>query len=317
MKLKTFFSIIVFLILTNNLIAQPPQPSGFYGTMLINGEPVPADAVVSPYINDVKYASDFVVTTPGQYGLLNVNGDDPSTLEIKEGGAAGEQIVFKVLIAATEYVLTPIGVWTSGTNHNVNLVDEGSVPVELSSFRAVPEDNSVNLYWTTVSETNNFGFEIQRSSNNVEFSQIGFLPGQGTISTPHSYQYADHDILAGKYYYRLKQIDTDGSFDFSPVLEVNFSVPTTCSLLQNFPNPFNPVTTIQFKIPINNQVKINIYDIKGKLVRNLVDEIKPAGSHSIEWDSRNNEGITVSNGVYFYRMISGEYSSSKKMILMK
>jgi len=187
------------------------------------------------------------------------------------------------------------------------------IPVELISFSSSVEGNTVNLSWLTATELNNRGFEIERSSNKTNWRTIGFKEGKGTTSEPQQYSYSD--ILSGiessKLYYRLKQIDFNGIFEYSNVVEVEIA-PSAFSLSQNYPNPFNPGTIINYQLPINNFVSLKIYDVLGNEVAILVNEEKPAGKYQIEFD-----GSSLPSGIYFYKLTSGSFVETKKMILLK
>lgn len=200
----------------------------------------------------------------------------------------------------------------------VNIVSR-IIPVELSNFSAEINKAEIILTWQTESETNNFGFEVQKSLDEKNFKKIAFLKGKGTTSVPQKYKYIDSELLfqSDKNYYRLKQIDTDGKYNFSKVICVLNTKIKKYTLRQNYPNPFNPETIIQYSIPKDGFVTIDIYDIRGQLLRNLVSQQKLAGVHSINWDGKDNNGIKVSSGLYLYRFKFGNLSTSKKMLLMK
>jgi hypothetical protein len=316
--IKNRLAIIVLLILVPICsYSQLTFPSGFFGSIQINGSDAPTGTVVKPTINGIEFPTSFTVVTPGQYGLLNVNADEPSTTGEKEGGVNGDIVNFIAQIGETVYGLTPTGTWNSGTNQQLNLTSTGVIPVELSSFNAKIQNNSVRLFWTTESESNNFGFEIQRCENKIDFTKIDFIQGHGTTAQPHSYEYKDSALPAGKYYYRLKQIDMDGTSSLSKTLEVTIFNPSKYKLLQNYPNPFNPNTTITFEIPENSDVTLSIYSINGHLVRELLKSFKSAGTHSCTWNGKDEAGKTVSNGIYLYRISSGQFSQTKKMIFAK
>ena len=197
------------------------------------------------------------------------------------------------------------------------------VPVELSTFYASVNGNEVNLFWTTATETNNYGFEIQRASIsseliNLKWETIGFIKGSGTSTEPKQYTFFDKNLSAGKYAYRLKQIDYGGTFEYSNTIEVTIEVPDKFELEQNYPNPFNPVTKIRFSIPVtaetHQSVSLQIFDVLGNELATLMNEYKPAGRYEIEFDA-NKYGL--SSGVYFYQLKYGEFSSVRKLILMK
>jgi len=194
------------------------------------------------------------------------------------------------------------------------------VPVELASFTASVSENDVELKWITSTETNNQGFEVERLQKlevgNQNWKKIGFVPGFGTTTEVHHYSFIDESLQTGKYHYRLKQVDFDGSFDYSNILEVAVEAPTKFSLEQNYPNPFNPVTKIEFVIPNSSFVDLKIYDLLGNEVATLVEEYKPAGKYEVEFYPES--GIrNLSSGVYFYTLKAGSFIESKKMLLLR
>ena len=142
--------------------------------------------------------------------------------------------------------------------------------------------------------------------------KIGFVEGHGTTIKSNSYSFIDKNISTGEYQYRLKQIDYDGSFKYSNVVEVNVLIPTKFSLEQNYPNPFNPSTTIQYSIPESENVKLSIYNTIGEEVSKLVNGYKEAGTYKVNFNASK-----LSSGIYYYKIIAGNFSSVKKMILLK
>ena len=214
------------------------------------------------------------------------------------------------------------------------------VPVELQSFTMEVVGNNVELLWSTATETNNQGFEIERASSSITPSQggwetVGFVPGFGTTTEVHHYSFVDESIQLGNYQYRLKQIDFDGSFEYSNIIEVTVTAPTKFALEQNYPNPFNPTTIIKFSIPVNPPsspftkggngdsrggfVTLKIYDILGNEVATLANEQKSAGTYEVEFD-----GTGLPSGIYFYQLKAtpsggqaGSFIETKKMILLR
>jgi len=184
------------------------------------------------------------------------------------------------------------------------------VPVEFSSFTATTNENKVSLFWKTATETNNSGFEVQRK--NIDWERIGFVEGNGTTTEENNYSFIDENLTAGKYQYRLKQIDYDGSFEFSDLVEVEILTPLEFSLSQNYPNPFNPTTTIQYLIPESGNVKLVIYNSVGEEVATLVNEQKSAGSYNVEFSA-----VDLSSGIYFYQLRAGSFVETKKMSILK
>ena len=186
------------------------------------------------------------------------------------------------------------------------------VPVELTSFTALPSGNNVLLNWSTASELNNKGFEIERSSVNGQWSLVGFVEGHGTTSEQQNYSYKDSSLTSGKYFYRLKQIDYDGSFKYSKEVEVDLFHPLRYSLEQNYPNPFNPITKIKYSITQSSFVGLQFYDILGNEIETLVNEEKTSGVYEIVFNAAN-----LSSGIYFYQLKAGNFIQTRKMILLK
>ena len=184
-----------------------------------------------------------------------------------------------------------------------------SVPVELKSFTANSSANKITLSWETATEINNLGFEIQRSNNNSGFVTVGFVKGFGTTTELHSYSYIDN--ISGKFYYRLKQVDFNGTYEYSNVVEVS-TPPGTFQLEQNYPNPFNPSTKISFNIPDRNFVTLKVFDVLGREVAELVNEEIPVGTHSVTWDANE-----FASGMYFYTIKAENFNQTKKMILIR
>lgn len=191
------------------------------------------------------------------------------------------------------------------------------LPVELTSLTAKATAAGVDLTWTTATEINNRGFEVQRSSDNVNFNTIGFVKGNGTTTEKQTYNYFDNITAVGKYYYRLKQLDFDGSFEYSDAIEVEVFGPASFNLAQNYPNPFNPNTTIQFSIPENANVTIKVYDMLGKEVATAINSDFVAGTYKINFNASN-----IASGNYIYQLnavtASGKsLMTAKTMTLMK
>jgi hypothetical protein len=192
------------------------------------------------------------------------------------------------------------------------------LPVELISFTASVTDNRIQLHWKTATEINNFGFEVERldserSTTGEVWKNIGFVEGHGNSSSEKEYDFVDKNVsLAGKYFYRLKQIDVDGTFDYSEVVEVELAAPSKFGISQNYPNPFNPITTIKYSLPKTSYITLKVYNTLGEEIAVLVNEIKEAGIYNARFDASK-----LSGGVYFYRIEAGGISQVKKMILLK
>jgi hypothetical protein len=191
------------------------------------------------------------------------------------------------------------------------------VPVELTSFAANSDKNNVSLNWSTATETNNSGFQIERKLNDKnEWTPISFVSGKGTSTELNVYSFVDKDMTVGKYSYRLKQVDYDGTFEYSSAIEVDVDAPNQYSLYQNYPNPFNPFTTIEYSLPENAEVTISIYNALGELAATLVNGSAEAGYHKATFNASN-----FTSGTYIYRLKAvgskGSFSDTKKMILLK
>ena len=191
----------------------------------------------------------------------------------------------------------------------MNLV---AIPVELTLFSGSYEDGLVNLKWITATETNNFGFEVERRNDYSPYESIGFVNGNGTSTNRVTYNFIDENLSANRYYYRLKQIDLDGSFEYSNEIEVEIEGLTDFQLYQNYPNPFNPSTKIKYYIPQNSFVKITLHDILGSEIRTLVNENVQTGNYEIALD-----GSDLSSGMYFVRLSSENVQKSIKISLIK
>ncbi len=192
------------------------------------------------------------------------------------------------------------------------VINNSTVPVELTSFSAINEKGKVRLNWATATETNNSGFKVERSVDKKNFSQIGFVEGKGTTAEKSNYKFVDKSITNGNYFYRLKQINFDGSFEYSKIVEVSNLIPKKFVLEQNYPNPFNPSTTIGYSIPKDQNVELNVYDILGKKVIVLYSGYKKAGSYKINFNAKG-----LSSGIYFYSLKTSDKIITKKLVLLR
>jgi len=203
----------------------------------------------------------------------------------------------------------------SGSYGNFSIVRvnaDDPVPVELTSFVASVTGNNVLLQWTTASELNNLGFEVERKSENSGYETVGFITGSGTTTEQRSYLFNDSKVPDGQYFYRLKQIDFNGQFNFSYEIEVEVNSPAVYALEQNYPNPFNPSTTINFSIAEASVVKIAIYNLLGQEVALPVNEFKEPGTHTITFDASE-----LTSGAYFYTIETPQFKQTRKMLLAK
>ena len=210
--------------------------------------------------------------------------------------------------------------WAVGKGGTIIKTTNGGVPVELTTFEAKLLSGKVHLSWTTATETNNYGFEVERASSSTTpiqgWEKIGFVPGSGNSSSPKEYTYTDKlPTGSTKLKYRLKQIDNDGSYEYSEEVEVELNTPLKFELLQNYPNPFNPSTKISWQSPVSSWQTLRVYDVLGNEIATLVDEYKPAGNYEVEFDASS--AVGYASGVYFYQLKVGENVATKKMLLMR
>jgi hypothetical protein len=188
------------------------------------------------------------------------------------------------------------------------------IPVELISFNADYNSGNVDLSWITATELNNSGFEIERKSEDGEWNKITFIQGSGTTTEIKHYFFSDEvkALNTSTLFYRLKQIDFDGSFEYSKEIEVDINLPIEFQFEQNYPNPFNPVTLIKYQLPFKSSITIKIFDILGNEVETLVNEEKDVGYYQISFNASE-----LSSGIYFYTLQTENYLVTKKMILLK
>lgn len=191
----------------------------------------------------------------------------------------------------------------------VNLIP---VPVELTLFSGNYVDGKVELKWQTATETNNYGFEIQRRYANTDYQRIGFVEGKGTTTNRINYSFTDDGFQAGKVYYRLKQLDFNGDFEYSNEVLVDIPLLNDYQLFQNYPNPFNPSTNIKYYVPEQSKIKIALYDIIGNQVETLFDGIQQSGLHQL-----NLNAVNLPSGIYFISMSAPNFSKAIKITLLK
>lgn len=196
--------------------------------------------------------------------------------------------------------------------------------VEMGTFTSQFINEKMIIKWTTISELNNYGFEIQRTSvfppphfENIPgvkngWETIGFVQSDGNSIRGKDYRFIDETISFGTYYYRLKIIDNDGSYSYSKIISSEVSIPSVTELFQNFPNPFNPETNIKYSLSESGFVKLNLYSITGELLSQLVNEYKTAGRYIVKFNSDN-----LPSGIYYYRLTVNEFSLTKKLLIQK
>jgi hypothetical protein len=251
----------------------------------------------------------YFVNGSGGKSLRNV-GNPISYSEFIYDDQHGAQLV---TIVGTEMLIefynkggTLIDPWT--------VIDDAfPLSVELAFFTAKPDGKSVALRWRTETEVNNYGFDIERFKDNSKWLTIGFVEGHGNSNSPKQYNFIDTDIdQSGTYYYRLKQIDNDGTYEYSDVVSVEVGVPDIFYLSQNYPNPFNPETSIEFTLPGKRFVSLRVFNTLGELVGKLVNEEREAGSYFVTFNASN-----LPSGVYIYRLQTSSFAANKKMTLLR
>lgn len=192
----------------------------------------------------------------------------------------------------------------------------GFSPVELTFFTSKSNRNNVILIWSTARELNNTGYDVEKKSVSTnstnDWAKVGFVNGNGTTNDTKNYTFTDRSN-SGKFNYRLKQIDFNGNFEyFNLSNEIEVGVPGEFALSQNYPNPFNPSTKINYDLPKVGLVTIVLYDLTGRQVASIVNEVKTAGYYTVQFNASN-----LSSGMYFYRITSGNFISTKKMAPIK
>jgi hypothetical protein len=229
----------------------------------------------------------------------------------KYDGSSTWQDLSDAPVDATSRTITAIV--TSITNSAFTVSDETApLPVELSAFSATAIGSVVILNWNTATETNNYGFEVERSSVKSEWENIGFVNGNGNSNSPKSYSFVDDKVSSEKYSYRLKQIDNDGQFEYSKTVEVDLNGVKKFELSQNYPNPFNPTTTIRFNLPEAGNVKLTLFNILGQEIKAILNEYKESGVHTVNFDASE-----LNSGMYIYKIEAGSFTQIRKMTLVK
>ena len=279
------------------------------------GQLIVTGATASNFTNCSAFS---VVTTMP----LNVAAGATGTIKISFNVDAPGAFSFDMDIANNDANENPYDIQVTGNGKT------SPTNIVLSSFYAQVGQDGILIKWTTETEPNNAGFNIFRSSTETgAYSKVNksLIPALGNATTGASYSYIDNPENADTYYYKLQAISLTGDSSFhGPVSATitsvdlkKYAVPDNYRVSQNYPNPFNPETRIEYGLPKAGQVVINIYDINGHVVRNLISEHQSAGNHSVKWNARDNNGTKVVSGIYFYYFKAGDYSQTLKMILMK
>jgi hypothetical protein len=270
--------------------------------------------ILSSLINvTTKTITVTFATDDGNNGRNDIDQITISNIQVQaiDGNNVNTQNILRT--SANPGTATIAGITNGSTNFgNLSLDEDSPLPVELSSFIARYNKIFVLLNWETKTEINNFGFDIERQYGK-DWEKIGFVEGNGNSNSLKSYSFTDENIkTAGKYFYRLKQIDNDGAFKYSKVLVVDIELPSKYELLQNFPNPFNPVTLIKYSIPENAFVNISVYNVLGEKIETLINQNLESGAYEISFSASE-----YPSGIYYYKIEAGNFISVKKMIILK
>jgi photosystem II stability/assembly factor-like uncharacterized protein len=272
----------------------------------------------STMFNNPLWSVDFPISNSGLIGYSA--GDQGTILKTYNAGVNWQQQQSGITLRLNKVFFKDIDFgFAVGDNGIILRTIDGGVPVELTSFAAVVSGKNITLNWTTATETNNRGFEIEKLFDE-NWAVIGFEEGSGTTTETQSYSFTDKNLETGLYKYRLKQIDFDGSYEYSNIIEAQVTTPGEFKLNQNYPNPFNPSTKIKFTIPsfIANEAKqyprvtLKVYDVLGNEIATLVNEEKPTGEFEIEFNA-----ASLPSGIYLYKLSSGSFIQTKKMVLLK
>jgi len=249
---------------------------------------------------------DVIVSGPSHGSLIEATARVPV-----QGGATysglNDIIQLLVLCKTTTVLKTVSMVW-------------GRLPVDLSSFTASVNNRDINLNWSTLTESNNSGFDIERKAFIADsWTKVGIVTGNGTSNVAHDYTFCDKNLTSGIYSYRLKQKDFNGNFEYHNLNgEVVIGIPNSIQLFQNYPNPFNPSTSIGYDLPTSSFVSFEVYNSAGERVATLVNERQSPGHHDVSFVSSE-----IPSGLYLYRMTATNLSTgwsvskSKKMLLVK
>ena len=263
----------------------------------------------------------------------NILGQSSWTTDAAGGGANGFNVNDRegLAIDNANRKLFVADFWN---NRVLGFTASSALPVELTSFNAElrmdplrlasSEARIVELSWITATEVNNYGFNVERAVGNrqgtsaslsASWETLGFVQGHGNSNSPKSYSFEDKNPPVGKVQYRLKQIDFNGAFEYSATVEVNVEAPSQLKLAQNFPNPFNPETTISYQLPASSYVTLKVYDAIGREIATLVDEYKQAGSYNSQFSILNSQ---LASGVYIYKLqTENGFSETKKLMIIK
>ncbi|GJQ64794.1 MAG: hypothetical protein SCALA702_38470 [Melioribacteraceae bacterium] len=297
----------------------PLPPAGVYDARMIlpdgtTGSPADYRTGDNNYTGQVTYTMKYQLGDGGTSMTLDVDIPEiPGTVTMTVQDPFGGVLVNEVVNEGGGQVVVTN---TSLTELKLIVDYNAPIPVELSSFAANVVGETIQLAWETATETNNKGFEVERSEDGESFTKVGYIDGNGTTSEKQAYNFTDHHAVSGTYYYRLRQVDFDGTSSYSDAVEVDF-VPTEYSLGQNYPNPFNPSTRIKFAVPVDSKVTVTLYNMLGQKVQEIVSQNYSVGLHEVDFNASE-----LSSGMYIYSISAqgvdgSNFVDTKKMMLMK
>lgn len=302
--LLPLLALVLLVGVTNNILAQTVTVAGA-GSAEVNG--------TYTYL-EIYGGRNFYNGPGGTYVLYWETAYSPAAWKIADGGGHG------IYLNIANTPLPPSGGWQQDNTYFVGgippfptLTGDVDLPVQLTSFSGSSNNNLVNLRWTTATEINNVGFDVERNANN-SWMKIGFVPGNGTSNTPHWYSYTGEKLGAGTSSYRLKQIDHDGGFVYSQEISVQAGGgPKVFALNQNYPNPFNPTTTMQFTVPGDGRATLVVYNVLGQEAAILFDGLAAAG----EYHQATFDGSHFASGIYFARLQFAGKTLVRKLLMTK
>ncbi len=277
---------------------------------------VPADGTFENYNGGVYDYEGGAISSSRGHAVLVVGYDDTeNSFKAKNswGSNWGENGYFRIAyddvtddVQFGGYACTASGIYVSSPT-----------AVEFASFEAQTDKNAVYLKWATISETENYGFEVCRKSADEQFQKIGFVKGFGTTTEPQFYQFIDSELPVGSYQYQLRQIDFDGKVNYSPILNVKVEAPGKFQLSQNYPNPFNQETILKFEIPVTGKIELNVYNMLGQKVKTLAETQFSPGYFSVPWNGTDDFGRILPSGIYYYQLKYQDFQATRRMIIVR
>jgi hypothetical protein len=272
--------------------------------------------VINSHGTPGTFSTNLTFTVPASYTHNGSESGSVYTLYHRDGNSDG---AWTTAVSGAASVTATTLTFNGDTSFSQFFIgsSDGSLPVELASFVATTTNSTATLQWGTATETNNYGFEVEKrktgETGDGRWTKVGFVAGNGTSSSVHQYSFTDGNVASGTYAYRLKQIDNSGTFKYSNEAEVTITVQTVFALNQNYPNPFNPSTAITFTLAQDGYTTLKVYDILGREVVTLVNgEMKAGVQNSVTFDASK-----LSSGIYFSRLESSGQVQMKRMIVIK